>query len=44
MNVERQPKDLQPPPRLGRAHWARVHYEADRRKPLPSNFVPERKA
>jgi hypothetical protein len=37
-------KELAPVPTLGRAHWGRVHVEADRRKPLPESIAqPERK-
>lgn len=36
MIARRQPVDLAPLPRKGAAHWWRVHFEADRRAPLPS--------
>ena len=41
MNVERPRAELAPIPRKGRAHWGRVHVEADRRRPFARPFKPK---
>lgn len=34
--MQERRNELAPEPRRGRAHWGRVHIEADRRRPMPA--------